>query len=66
MTSRIPSPPTLQVIALVKNDERYIFIYDDDTRNKVTRTFGRFAADPGLDFTWHDAAVLAATVRAEK
>jgi hypothetical protein len=53
----------INVIALVKGGERYVFLYDDDSRAEAIRTLGRFAANPDLSFSWHDAAVLGDKVR---
>jgi len=53
----------INVLALVKGGERYIFLYDDAHRAEVLRQFGKFAADPELSFTWYDAAVLSQKVR---
>lgn len=39
--------------------------YTDETRADVLKTFGRFASDPELSFSWYDAAALAHRVRAE-
>ena len=51
------------VIALVKDAERYIFLYDDDSAAALLQTLGRFAGDPDLSFSWYDAAVLSQKVR---
>lgn len=51
------------VIALVKGEERYVFIFDDGNLAEALRTFGRFACNPELSFSWYDAAVLAKRVR---
>jgi hypothetical protein len=53
----------LNVLALVKGNERYIFLYDDDRRAETLRTLGRFASNPELSFNWFDAAVLSQKVR---
>lgn len=53
----------LNVLALVKGDERYIFLYDDSRRAETLRTLGRYASNPDLSFTWYDAAVLSQKVR---
>lgn len=57
--------PDVNVLALVKHDtgERYVFLFRDDQRDECRRTFGRFAANPDLSFTWHDAAVLGSKLR---
>jgi hypothetical protein len=53
----------LNVLALVKDSERYIFLYDDESREETLRTLGRFASNAELSFTWYDAAVLSQRVR---
>ncbi|ASV73343.1 hypothetical protein THTE_0741 [Thermogutta terrifontis] len=55
----------INVIALIKGGERYIFLYDDDNRLEMIRTLGRFAAHPELSFSWYDAAVLSQKIRQE-
>ena len=54
---------TMNVLALVKDSERYVFLYDDESPNELMETLGRFAADKELSFTWYDAAVLSQKVR---
>ncbi|MCA9104463.1 MAG: hypothetical protein R3B96_11505 [Pirellulaceae bacterium] len=56
----------INVLALVKGEERYIFLYDDGSRAETLRTLGRFASDAELSFTWYDAAVLSQKVRAQQ
>lgn len=53
----------LNVLALVKDSERYVFLYDDDSPSALLQTLGRYAADESLNFTWYDAAVLSQKVR---
>lgn len=53
----------INVLALVKGEERYIFLFDDDNRAEALRTMGRFASNPELSFTWYDAAVLSQKIR---
>ncbi len=53
----------INVLALVKGNERYIFLYDDASRAETLRTLGRYASNPELSFTWYDAAVLSQKVR---
>lgn len=52
-----------QVVAVVKDVERYIFIYDEESRPTLLRLLGKFAADPELSFTWGDAALVSKKVR---
>jgi hypothetical protein len=56
----------INVLALVRGPERYIFLYDDRMCDEVLRILGRFAANPELSFTWHDAAVLSRRIRIER
>lgn len=53
----------INVLALVKGEERYIFLFDDDHRSEALRTLGRFASNPELSFSWYDAAVLSQRLR---
>jgi len=55
--------PGVNVLALVKDGERYVFLYDDDSAATLLQTFGRYAADKDLSFSWYDAAVLSQKVR---
>ena len=51
------------VLALVKESERYIFLYDDDSPAELLQTLGKYAADKEMSFTWYDAAILSQKVR---
>lgn len=53
----------INVLALVKGNERYIFLYDDSQRAETLRMLGRYASNPELSFSWYDAAVLSQKVR---
>ena len=53
----------INVLALVKGSERYVFLYDDSNRAETLRVLGRYASNPDLSFTWYDAAVLSQKVR---
>jgi hypothetical protein len=55
----------INVLALVKGSERYIFLYDDASRAEALRVLGRYASNPELSFTWYDAAVLSQKIRQE-
>jgi hypothetical protein len=54
---------SMNVLALVKESERYIFLYDDESPAELLQTLGKYAADPELSFTWYDAAILSQKVR---
>lgn len=53
----------INVIALVKGEERFIFLFDDNHRDETLRQLARFAANPELDFSWYDAAMLSRKIR---
>ncbi len=72
-----PSPPPavngvkvvnddINVLALIKGKERYIFLYDDSQRAEALRMLGRHASNPELSFSWYDAAVLSQKIRQEE
>jgi hypothetical protein len=43
--------------------EVYVFLFDDAHAVDAMRTYGRFASDPSLSFSWGDAAVASARTR---
>ena len=53
----------INVVALVKGEERYIFLFNDSQKGETLRTLGRYASDTKLSFSWYDAAVLSQKVR---
>lgn len=53
----------VNVLALVKGEEKFIFLFDDHNRDETLRQLARFAANPDLDFTWYDAAMLSRKIR---
>lgn len=53
----------INVLALVKGDERYIFLFNDNNRKQTLRLLGRYASNPDLSFTWYDAAIMSQKVR---
>lgn len=53
----------LNVLALFKGEERFIFVYDDDSRSALIDELRHKAADPAVALNWFDAAVLTERVR---
>jgi hypothetical protein len=53
----------VNVLALVKGKERFIYIYDDANQAPLIETFRDQAADPRLSFSWFDAAVMTEKAR---
>ena len=51
------------VLALIKGDERYVFVYDEASRQELINTFRDQAADPSSSITWFDATVLTEKAR---
>ncbi len=59
-------PNELNVLALVKGAEHYIFIYDDESRGLLIDNFRDLAADPGVNLSWFDAMVLSTKAREQE
>jgi len=48
----------LHLLALVKGQERYVFIYTADQRDMLFQVLTEFVGNPELSLTGYDAAVL--------
>lgn len=48
----------LNVLAMYKGDEKYIFIYDDRSRDALITNFRNQAANPECNLNWFDVSVL--------
>ena len=59
-------PSELNVLALVKGQERYVFVYDDDSRDELIDVFRDQASDPDLALSWFDALVLTRKAREQE
>jgi hypothetical protein len=55
----------LNVLALIKGEEFYIYVYDDGGVQLLVDALRRQAANPELTFSWFDAAVLGDRARAQ-
>lgn len=53
----------LNVLALIKGTERFIFVYDDESQQALIDDIRDKAADPAVALNWFDAAVLTERVR---
>jgi hypothetical protein len=51
-------PREVNVLALIKDEERYVYVYDDASRDMLLRYFRQQAADANLGLNCFDAAVL--------
>jgi hypothetical protein len=53
----------LNVLALIKGAEHYVYVYDDRSRQLLLEMIQAQAADPELSLNWFDAAILAEKAR---
>ncbi len=51
------------VLALIKGPERFVFVYDDQSRDRLIDELRERAADPQCNLTWFDAVVLTQKAR---
>ena len=56
----------LNILALIKGQERYIFIYDDESRAQLIDTIRDYAADTQVNLSWFDAMVLTNKAREQE
>lgn len=61
--TQLPMDQEINVLALVKGEEKFIFLFDDTNRDETLRQLARFAADPEIAFSWYDAAMLSRKIR---
>ncbi|MBA4187457.1 MAG: hypothetical protein C0467_05500 [Planctomycetaceae bacterium] len=55
----------LNVLALIKGNERYVFVYDDESSDVLIDEIRDKAADPNVRINWFDAAVLTERIRTQ-
>ena len=53
----------LSVLALIKGKERFIYVYDDPSQERLLETIREHAASPALSLSWFDAAILTERAR---
>jgi hypothetical protein len=53
----------VNVLALIKGQEHYIFVYDDASRPQLIDNFRDLAANPEVNLSWFDAMVLTTKAR---
>jgi hypothetical protein len=56
-------PQTWNVVALIKGHERFVFVYDEISRDMLIDEIRYRAADPDSPITWHDALLLTQKIR---
>lgn len=50
--------PEVNVLALMKGDDRFVYVYDDESQEMTINAIRDHAANPQLSLTWFDAVVL--------
>lgn len=58
--------PEFKTLILNKGEERYVYMYQDQTRGELLRLVGRQATNPELSFTWYDASLISHAARKER
>jgi hypothetical protein len=53
----------LSVLALIRGKERFLYVYDDASREMLVEAIRAQAADSTVSLTWFDAAVLTERAR---
>ena len=52
------SDRVIYAIMLLKGADKYFFLFDATSFNKLTDQMIKYARDPELNFTWHDFGML--------
>ena len=55
--------PEIHCVTIGNDRETFIFLFTAARANELLATLARFAADPELEFSWHDAAVISQRAR---
>lgn len=64
MSNRIPTKTDhIYFTAIIKGNERFIFLYDDESAAALERRLWQFASRPELSFSEVDAAELSIEVQ---
>jgi hypothetical protein len=53
----------MNILAMAKGSERYVFLYDDESCDALIDLFDKFAENTELNFSAGDAALLGHKVR---
>ena len=56
----------LNVLALLKGQERSVFVYDEESRREILDSIRDHAANPAVFLNWFDAAVLTERARVQE
>ena len=53
----------MNVLAMVKGEHRYVFLWDNSSYDELFEVFDRYARNPKLNFNPDDAALLSRKAR---
>lgn len=55
----------VNILTLSKDGQKYVFLYDDhqESLEALLSSFGRYAKDPELNFSWLDMAAFSQKAR---
>lgn len=48
----------VSILALIKGKERFVYVYDDESRDDLLATLRDHAASPTVGLSWFDASIL--------
>lgn len=51
-------PQELNILALAKGQEHYVYVYDDNSKEPLLEVFQKQAEDANLSLNWFDCKVL--------
>ncbi len=63
--NRLIAEPVLNILALVRGNDRYMIVYDADNKAEALKQLGRWACNKELNFDWMDAARLSQQLHKE-
>ena len=58
ISARIAVQHEVSILALIKGKERFVYVYDDESRDDLLATLRDHAASPTVDLSWFDASIL--------
>ncbi len=64
--NRLIETPVLNILALVRGNDRYMIVYDEAAKAEALKQIGRWASSWEFSFTWYDAARLSQELHKEK
>jgi hypothetical protein len=53
----------MNILAMAKGQERYVFLYDDQSYDTLIDLFDKYADNPDLNFSTADASLLSQKAR---